>query len=149
MTTSLANDRARSLLVRSVIALATGSALLAWTAVRAGDLVTATTTTLATGGVFGGVSQNYTVCYAFNSGTSPVLRATLTIRDQNGGIAATNSPLGCTVAASQMCAIIVGVSPTSAYSCTITTNSANAANLRGVMDMRDVNSNVLINSNLH
>src|SRR5215472_5011034 len=84
MTLSSANDRPRSHLIRGVIALAMGSALLAGTAARAADPVTVTRTTLATGGVFGGATQASAVCYAFNSGTSPVL-ATITIRNDIGG----------------------------------------------------------------
>jgi hypothetical protein len=140
MTTSSANDRRQSHLVRSVIALAAGSALLAGTAARAQSVL------LATGGVFGGVTQNYAVCYAFNAGTTRVPATLLVIRDQNGGIAGRTA---CAVNPGAMCAVQAGLSSTAAYSCTITSIGASAADLRGVLDIRDVFSNVLINSNLH
>jgi hypothetical protein len=138
-TTSMANNRRRSHLVRSVIALAAGSVLLAGTAARAQSVV------LATGGVFGGVNQNYAVCYAFNAGTTKVPAVTVVVRDQNGGITARTL---CAVNPGAMCAVQAGLVSTVAYSCTITGAGASAANLRGVLDIRDVNSNVLINSNL-
>ncbi len=146
-TASLGNDRARSRLVRGVIALAAGSALLAATAARADDPQSVTTTVLATGGVYGGVLQANSVCYAFNSGTTPVTVRSLQIRDQLGSVTGTTVCL--TLAPGTMCAIVVGVSSTSAYSCTLTSTSPNAADLRGVLDFRDVNGNLLINSNLH
>jgi hypothetical protein len=144
-TASFGNDRARSRLVHGAIALATGSALLAATAARAED-PSLTTTVLATGGVYGGVAQVNSVCYAFNSGTTPV-SGLLTIRGQGGGIVGqTSCPA---LAPGTMCAVVVGVTSTMAYSCTLTSRSANASDLRGVLDFRDAFGNLLINSNLH
>jgi hypothetical protein len=146
-TRSVGNDRARSRLVSSVIVLATGSALLAATAARADDPQSVTRTVLATGGVYGGMTQINSVCYAFNSGTSPVTVGSLVIRNQFGAVIGTTS---CpSLAPGTLCAIQVGVTNTMAYSCTMTSTSPNAADLRGVIDFRDVNQNLLINSNLH
>jgi hypothetical protein len=145
-TTNSADDRVRSHFVRSIIALAAGSALLAGTAARADDLASTETTLLATGGVYGGITQRLSVCYAFNAGTSTVSEASLTIRNQVGGAIGKTR---CAVAAGTLCAVVVNVVSTMAYSCTITSTSTNAANLRGVLDFRDATGNVLINSNLH
>jgi hypothetical protein len=134
------NDRLRSHLARCVLALAAGSVLLAGTA-RAADLQ------LATGGVYGGISQAISVCYAFNSGTSPVKVSSLVIYNQHGKIVGkTSCPK---LAPAEMCAAIVSVSNRQAYACTITSSSTYASDLRGVIDFRDVTGNVLINSNLH
>ena len=122
MTTGLESDRPRSHLVRGVIALATGSALLAGTTAQAAALL------LATGGVFGSVNQKSAVCYAFNAGTTSVLGVSVVIHDQFGAVAgkvttpslAANEtlPLGVTIA-------------NEAYSCTVTSTASNAVNLRG------------------
>jgi hypothetical protein len=145
-TMSSVNDRPRSHLVRRVIALAMGSALLTGTAALAADPVTVTTTTLATGAVFGGATQAIAVCYGFNSGTSSVLISSLVIRDQ---FAAVTGKKSCRVSPGAVCGLQVGIATTSPYSCTITSISPNAGDLRGVLDMRDISANVLINSNLH
>ncbi len=145
-TASLGDDRARSRLVRSMIALAAGSALLAATAARADDPQSVTTTVLATGGVYGGITQSNSVCYAFNAGTSPVTVNSLVIRNQVGAVTGTTR---CSLAPGALCSIFVGVANNVAYSCTLTSTSPNATDLRGVLDFRDAVGNLLINSNLH
>lgn len=140
ITTRSVKDRPRSHLVRNVIALATGSALLAGTAARADPPLLL----LATGGVYGGITQNYAVCYVFNAGTSPVA-VLMTISDQSGGFA--GAPTSTVVLPRTISAVANFVVNNQAYSCTITGAPATAT-LRGGMDVRDVDGNVLINSDL-
>ena len=137
-----ANDRPRSHLAHRVIILATGSVLLTGTAARADDFL------LATGGVFGGVTQNLAVCYAFNAGTIPVIISSMVIRDQNGKVTGKTGCVG-KLEPAKICSVVSSVSTTLAYSCTISGTASIAADLRGVMDIRDASRNVLINSNLH
>jgi hypothetical protein len=144
-TVGLANGRLRSPLVRGVVALATGSALLAATAARADD--PRITTLLATGGVYGGMSQATATCYAFNAGTTRVSVLALTIFNQVGtSVGTTSCPA---LARGTLCAVSTPIVNTVAYSCTLTSKSPNADDLRGVLDFRDIYQNVLINSNLH
>jgi hypothetical protein len=142
----LANDRRRSHLVRAVIALAVGSTLMTGAAARAQDPAFPVLL-LATGGVFGGVSQNHDVCYAFNAGSSAVA-VKMTIRDQTGGSA---GPITSTILLpGRITAVANNVKSNVAYSCTVRgTAGSSATDLRGVMDVRDASNNVLINSNLH
>jgi hypothetical protein len=139
MTTRSVKDRPGSHLVRNVIALATGSALLAGTAARADDPLL-----LATGGVYGGMTQNYAVCYVFNAGKSPVA-VLMEIRDQLGGFA--GAPTSTVVLPGRISAVANFVVNNEAYSCTIKGTPV-TANLRGGMDVRDVDENVLIYSDL-
>ena len=123
MTTGLASDRPRSHLVRGVIALATGSALLlAGTAAQAAALL------LATGGVFGSISQQSAVCYAFNAGTTSVLGVSVVIHDQFGAV--TGKVTTPSLAANETLPLGVTVA-NEAYSCTVTSTASNAVNLRG------------------
>jgi hypothetical protein len=140
ITTSL-----RSHVVRSVIALATGSALLAGTAARAAD-PTFPVLLLATGGVYGGISQNHDVCYVFNAGTTPQT-ILIQLRNQNGGFAgpATTTVLLPGKISAQASFVVNSM----AYSCTVKgITGSSATDLRGVVDSRDVNNNVLINASL-
>ena len=137
-----ANDRPRSHLAHRVIVLATGSVLLTGTGARADDFL------LATGGVFGGVTQNLAVCYAFNAGTSPVTISSAVIRDQTGKVTAKTGCVG-PLAPGKICAVVSSISTSLAYSCTISGKASAPGDLRGVMDVRDASRNVLINSNLH
>ena len=139
ITTRSVKDRPRSHLVRNVIALATGSALLAGAAAPADAPLL-----LATGGVYGGITQNYAVCYVFNAGTSPVA-VLMEIRDQTGGFA--GAPTSTVVLPGTISAVANFVVNDESYSCTITGTPA-TANLRGGMDVRDVDENVLISSDL-
>ena len=145
-TTRLVNERLRSHLVHGVVALATGLALLlAGTAARAAD-PTFPVLLLATGGVYGGISQNHDVCYVFNAGTTSQT-ILIQIRKQNGGFA---GPATTTVLVpGTISAQATFVTHNQAYSCTVKgVTGSSAEDLRGVMDSRDVNNNVLINSNL-
>ena len=148
-----ANDRPRSHLAHGVIVLATGSVLLTGTAAQADDLAEAgrapppqVAFRLATGGVYGGITQNLAVCYAYNVGPLPVRILGVAIRDQNGNL----DKLGCVqqLAPSKMCSVSVAISSILAYSCTINGIKPVASVVRGVMDIRDFSRHVLINSNL-
>jgi hypothetical protein len=149
----LANGRPRSHLARGAIVLATGMALLTGTAARADDLAAAggdptvvVPFVLATGGVFGGITQNLAVCYAYNAGPLPVTISGVVIRDQNGVL----DKIGCVqrLAPFKICSVAVPISTVLAYSCTIRGFKPVASVLRGVMDIRDIARRVLINSNL-
>jgi hypothetical protein len=146
ISTRLASDRPRPHLVRNVIALAAGSALLAGTAARAQDAKTFPTLLLATGGVYGGTSQNHDVCYVFNAGTSSA-KVLIVLREQKGGF--TGPPTTTVMAPGTISAAAAFVKHNVAYSCTVKGPAGSSAtDLRGVMDVRDVNNNVLINSDL-
>jgi hypothetical protein len=138
ITMRLLSDRPRSRLVRNVIALATGAVLLAGTAARADDPLL-----LATGGVYGSLAQNSAACYVFNAGGSPVA-VSMFILDETGGSA---GPFTRTVVLPGTIAAVVNfITNSQAYSCRIFGTAS--ANLRGVMDIRDVNDNVLSSSDL-
>jgi hypothetical protein len=139
--TSLGNERALPHLIRSVAALATGMALLAGTAAWADDPLVLV---LATGGVYGGISQNHDVCYAFNPTKTVTPQLVMIIRDQSGGILGTTTGV---VLPGRIIAVATYVANNLPYSCTVFSTTA-VTDLRGVMDVRDVNNNVLINSNL-
>jgi hypothetical protein len=142
----------RSYLVRSVIALAAGLALLAGTAARAQENAATTgfpgfpNLLLATGGVYGGPAQANAFCYVFNAGTV-TQHIAIGIRDQTGGFV---GPLTTVQSRKGTISAAAGaIANNVAYSCTVLgATGTSATNLRGVMDIRDVNSNVLINSNL-
>jgi hypothetical protein len=139
MMSSLVNDWLQPHLVRGVIAFATVLALLTGTTARADDPLL-----LATGGVYGGMTQNYAVCYVFNVGKIPA-HVTMIIRDETGGSA---GPFTTTVVLpGRISAVANYVANNLSYSCTIT-GSPKTANLRAVMDFRDVYDNVLISSDL-
>jgi hypothetical protein len=156
VTTSLANDRPRSQLVRGVIALAAGAALLTGTAARAGDPTPQTTVPngdiFATGGLFGGATQTHAVCYAFNGsegtdgGTIP--KITLRIRGQNGATV-TGGTRNCgAVTAGGLCSVTVSVAANKAYSCTMFAKGPNGVFARGTLEFRDAGDGVTANSNL-
>jgi hypothetical protein len=126
--------------------------LLTGTAARADDLAAGRAPPpqvaflLATGGVYGGITQNLAVCYAYNAGPLPVTILGVVIRDQNG----TFDKTGCVqlLAPLKICSVSVPIAVNLAYSCTISGIKPVASVLRGVMDMRDSARHVLINSNL-
>ena len=139
--------RLRSYLVGTVVALAAGSALLAGTAAQAADPVIVL---LATGGVYGGITQNHAVCHVFNAGATATPKLIIQMRNQKGGLQgpATTLPLG--LAPGTIGAQSFFIANNQAYSCTVLGPAGSSApDLRGVMDVRDVSNNVLINSNLH
>jgi hypothetical protein len=138
ITMPLPNDRPRWRLVRNIIALATGSVLLAGTA-RADDPLL-----LATGGVYGGMTQNSASCYVFNAGRNPVA-VSMFLLNETGGSA---GPFTRTVVLpGRISAVSNYITNNQAYSCRIIGTGA-SVNVRGVMDIRDVFNNVLISSDL-
>jgi hypothetical protein len=133
------HGHARKRLNHPCIALVTSLVLLTGTAARAEYL--------ATGAVFGGPSQFSANCYVFNVGP-PITIVAAEIRNQKGAIVTTsNTCTRATLAQFATC----GVSATSltfqTYECDVETSGTNA-DLRGVMDIRNGASDVLINSNL-
>ena len=138
ITMRLLDDRPRSRLVRNVVAMAAGSVLLAGTA-RADDPLL-----LATGGVYGGMTQNSASCYVLNAGRNPVA-VSMFILNETGGSA---GPFTRTVVLpGTISAVSNYITNNQAYSCRIIGTGA-SVNVRGVMDIRDVFSNVLISSDL-
>ncbi len=146
--TSLANDRPRSHLVRGVIAVAAGAALLSGTAARAGDPADL----FATGGLFGGISQTHAVCYAFNGSEGSfggtITKITLRIRGQNGATVTGGFHNCGAVTAGGLCSVTVSVAANKAYSCTMQAKFPNAEFARGTLEFRDAGDNVTANSNL-
>ena len=130
----------------SVIALVVSLVLLTSTAAGAVSF-----NYLATGDVFGGVTQTSAHCYVFNVGASIKILSGA-IRDDTGAIvpvpASSDTCTGATLAQFKSCTIDAnGPLTFQTYECTILTRGSTAG-LRGVMDIRDSNMNVLINSNL-
>jgi hypothetical protein len=103
---------------------------------------------LATGGQYGGTAQAIDVCYVFNAGSSPVQLQSLVIRDQNGtAVDGDDHCAGVTLEPTQTCAFGVTLPINqNSYSCTVQVAKGSKEDLRGIMDTRDSNQNVLINS---
>jgi hypothetical protein len=130
-----------------VTALAAGSVLLAGTVAQAADPAIVL---LATGGVYGGITQNHAVCYVFNAGATATPKLIIQLRKQNGGLQGPATTLPAGVAPGTISAQAFFIANNQAYSCTVLGPAGSSApDLRGVMDVRDVSNNVLVNSNLH
>lgn len=151
------NGHASKLYNHSIIAVVTSLALLTSTAAHAQFL-------LATGSVYGGPTTHTETCYLFNAGPSPVTVTAEQIIGENGlsylpsaitfntcGIPPVTLPGNKQTAnqsnANPICAISVHDDTNQSWACKFET-AAPAPYLHGVMDLRDVNNNVLINSNL-
>jgi hypothetical protein len=103
---------------------------------------------LATGGQFGGNNQAFDYCYVFNAGSSPVHIQSAVIRDQTGtAVAGDGDCTGATLTPTQTCVVGVTLPITqNSYSCTVQVDKGRKEDLRGIMDTRDSDNNVLINS---
>ena len=158
------NDQARKRYNHFGFVVVTSLLLLASGAARAQNVI-------ATGGVYGGPTPHQETCYVFNAGTSIIpFAAGARIVGENQSFPLTASScanIDVTTGAAgpfhllpgQMCFITIagglpGGDTNQPWGCSFTTMppgapiSALYPNLRGVMDIRDSNGNVLINSNL-
>jgi hypothetical protein len=105
---------------------------------------------LASGPVFGGNSQDSAHCYAFNTSSTATRIISAAIRDQSGAVVSgTNNCNGVILNQFQTCNIDVGPLSIQTYECNFQTGSTDASSrLRGELDIRDANGNVLVNSEL-
>jgi len=144
--------RTRKRFTYSGIALVTSLVLLTSTAAYAG--------LLATGAVYGGPNTHTETCYLFNAGTTPVKVLAATIVGENGPLYADplisgSSPitfnscgsLPAFLGPNQTCGVSVHDNTNQAWSCSFRIKDG-TKDIRGVMDLRDINNLVLINSNL-
>ena len=104
---------------------------------------------LAGGSMFGGPSQAIAVCYVFNAGNSPVRMSVPQILNEfgeaqkldiNGCSSSLGGGLTCGVASQH-------IANNETFSCVVSIGPSKA-NVRGVLELRDANENVLQNTQL-
>jgi hypothetical protein len=118
-----------------------GAMLCASTAGYAGSI-------LAAGSIYGGPSQVRAVCYIYNAGKTPVTLSGPEITNQNGvQQTLVINQCGTTLSAGITCGVAANIANNSTYSCKATLG-AHAANVRGILEVRDVDQNVLQNIEL-
>lgn len=102
---------------------------------------------LAAGGLFGGPAQRSVVCFVYNGGTANVTITTPRIYQQGGfSLPLTSNTCGSTLTPGAICRV-QAVADNLPYSCR-TTVSPDKANVRGMLEVRDVNDAVLHNIGL-
>jgi hypothetical protein len=105
-------------------------------------------TILAAGSLYGGPAQVRAVCYVYNAGNSPVRLSVPEITDQNGTpVTLVINQCGTSLSAGRTCGVAANIADNSTYSCK-TVVGAGATNIRGILEVRDVNQNVLQNMQL-
>jgi len=109
--------------------------------------VRADAVTLASTPLFAGSAQKFAVCYFLNAGNAPVAKPTITIRDEAGNpvSAPFNTCPDTGVLPGHTCGIGGSIDSNQAHNCTIV--SVGAA-VTGGLELRDINSNTLINQHL-
>jgi hypothetical protein len=105
--------------------------------------------TLTSTPLFAGSAQANAVCYFLNAGNATVAKPTITIRDEAGvaQVVVFSSCLSTGVLPGHTCGIGVLILNNQAYNCTIVESSAGAV-VTGGLELRDSNSNTLINQHL-
>jgi hypothetical protein len=123
----------RSVLMGISIVLAVGSTA------KAADI-------LAGGGIYGGHTQTTATCYLFNAGNSAVSISSLLIYNDSGGATTVDAGnCGTKLGARKQCFVFSGILNTS-YACRAIV--ASKTNLRGNLQIRNVDGVVLINVEL-
>jgi hypothetical protein len=145
-----------------------GIALVASLALLLTGVAAHAQTILATGAIYGGLNTHTEACYLFNAGLSPVTIKSGTIYGENGPnfgfptsppyppnavpITALHfnscGPSPATLLPGKTCGIASEDDTNQAWSCAFWIINSSTSNVRGVMDLRDINDNELINSNL-
>jgi hypothetical protein len=140
-----------------------GIALVASLALLLTGVAAHAQTILATGAIYGGRSTHTEACYLFNAGSSSVTIKSATIYGENGPnylsptTSITSPPqfhfnscgtLPATLGAGKTCGVASEDDTNQAWSCAFSFTNSSLTNVRGVMDLRDINDNELINSNL-
>ena len=98
---------------------------------------------LAGGTIFGSLAQTRAVCTIFNAGTAVIGIQNLQIRDHFGTIRPqVIDQCGATLEVNKSCGVAADVNNQFAFSCKVTV-SPNKTHVRGVLDLRDADQNVL------
>ncbi len=104
--------------------------------------------TLASGAMYGGLSQTNGVCYIYNAGTGPVSISSRTIsREPGTALAQFYNNCGAVLAAGSSCGFAANVVNSSAHFCRVVV-SPSGEEVRGTIEMRDAQGRVLSNSDL-
>jgi hypothetical protein len=107
--------------------------------------------TLTSTPLFAGSAQANAVCYFLNAGKATVAKPTITIRDEAGAAVPVPPSFDTCpstgVLAGHTCGIGVFIQNNQAYNCTIVESSAGAV-VAGGLELRDSNSNTLIDQHL-
>lgn len=103
---------------------------------------------LAAGSIYGGLNQVRAVCYVYNAGNTPIQMTIPRLLNENGEVfkLAVNQ-CSRSLGPGLSCGVAADIPNNETFSCKVMVNPSKA-NVRGILEVRDTNQNVLQNIEL-